>query len=387
MRQLSLVLSVTVYAVTTVLCAFMAGLAAGASVGGVLADRTARPLLAYGAIELLIGVTGLVVPWILFSLGPVWVWLHDALGGTGPLLVGARFGVAFGVLFVPCTLMGATLPLLSRAVLDDSARVVRGAGLLYAINTLGAVIGCFLAGFVLLREIGLTRTSSVAAAANILVGVVSIVLGRRASAPSAPAPSTAATSAGTPRIAAACTILAVSGFTALGYEVLWTRALEQFVHNSTYAYSAMLVTFLFGLAAGSAIAAHIGEGIRRPLMALGVVEVGVAFSVVAALLLYGHFGDWIPQAVARLGGIGSWQRVVVLLFAESAATLLVTTLLFGMTFPLALRLVVQGIDTLGTRLGVVYTANTLGSIAGAWLVGFVALPALGVRGPSCCSCW
>src|SRR5262249_30952125 len=161
-------------------------------------------------------------------------------------------------------------------------------------------------------------TSAVAAAGNVLVGVLAIALGRRAI--TARATATPAESRGnvSPQIVAACIILAVSGFTALGYEVLWTRALEQFVHNSTYAYSAMLVTFLFGLAVGSAIASLLVERLRRPLVALGVVEVGIALSVVAALLLYGHFGDWIPKVVVRLGGIGSWQRVIVLLFAESA---------------------------------------------------------------------
>jgi spermidine synthase len=292
--------------------------------------------------------------------------------------MGARFALAFAILLVPCTLMGATLPLLSRAVLHDSKHAARGAGLLYAVNTFGAMLGCFTAGFVLLRTIGLSRTSMVAAGLNLAVGVVAIVLGRRSTLPvAAPTPAPAGDP---PRVAAACTVLAVSGFTALGYEVLWTRAHEQFVHNSTYAYSAMLVTFLFGIALGSAIAAPLAERSRRPLVALGVVEIGVALSVIAALPVYGRFGELIPAVVARVGGIGSWARVVVLIFGEAAATLLVTTFLFGMTFPLAVRLVVRDLESLGTRLGVVYTANTIGSIGGAWLVGFVALPALGVRG-------
>jgi predicted membrane-bound spermidine synthase len=316
MRQLSLVLSVTVYAVTTVLCAFMAGLALGAALGGPLADRVRRPLFAYGVLEIVIGLTGMVIPWLLFNLSPIWVRLHDALGGAGMALATARFAFAFALLLVPCTLMGATLPLLSRAVLNRSEGATRGAGLLYAINTLGAVIGCFLAGFVLLRELGLTRTSLVAAALNLAVGAVAIWLGGRADAPAPAAGAVAAAPAapGPPaRIGAACAVLTVSGFTALGYEVLWTRALEQFVHNSTYAYSAMLVTFLFGLAAGSAVASPLAERSRRPLLALGLVELGVALSVVAALLVYGRFGDWIPVLVERAGGIASWRRVVVLI--------------------------------------------------------------------------
>lgn len=379
MRQLSLVLSVTVYAVTTVLCAFMAGLALGASVGGPLADRVRSPLRAYGLVELALAASGLVIPWILFHLGPLWSALHHLLGGRGFAFGGMRFLVAFGVLLVPCTLMGMTLPILSRAAIDRREGATSGAGLLYAINTLGAVLGCFVAGFVLLRVLGLEETSAIAALGNLLVGAVAIAYGRgavaRAEVEAVPEPERAP-----PRLAVACVALAVSGFAALGYEVLWTRALVQFVHNSTYAYSAMLVVFLLGLAVGSAVASPVAERSRRPLLVLGLVEVGVAVSVVAGLLIYARFGEIVPEFVAATGGLGSWLRVVGLIFAEAGATMLATTFLLGMTFPLALRVVVTHVTSLGSRIGTIYAANTLGSILGAWLVGFVLLPWLGVRG-------
>lgn len=379
MRLLSLVMSVTVYAVTTVLCAFMAGLALGAALGGRVADRVRRPLLAYGLIEVAIAATGLVTPWLLFRLAPAYVWLHDVAGGSGPLFTTARFLLAFGVLLVPCTLMGATLPLLSRAAIGDTERAGRGAGLLYAINTLGAVLGCVAAGFVLLPAVGLLRTSALAAAVNLAVGLLAMRLGGHLPAPAAvraqaPAPAAPAT------VGVACVALAISGFTALGYEVLWTRALEQFTHNSVYAYSAMLATFLAGLGLGSAAAAARADRLRRPLMALGLLEIGVAASVVASLLAYARFIDLVPAAAAAAGGLGSWARVVALIFAEASVALLVTTLLFGATFPLAARLVVDALDTLGRRLGAAYTANTLGSIAGAVVTGFLLLPMLGLRG-------
>ena len=110
MRALSLTMSVSVYAATTVLCAFMAGLALGAMLAGRVADRLTRPFLAFGLAEMGVGVTGFFALRLLFGLAPAEVWIHDAFGGGGIAMTAARFVVAFAVLVVPCTLMGATLP-------------------------------------------------------------------------------------------------------------------------------------------------------------------------------------------------------------------------------------------------------------------------------------
>jgi spermidine synthase len=383
-RLLALTFSITVYAVTTVLCAYMAGLALGAAVGGRAADRLPHPLRTYGVVEIAIGVAGLATTFVLFRLGPAYVWLWDHAGGAGPVFGVGRFALAFLVMLVPCTLMGATLPLLGRAMIVSRETTGRGAGALYALNTLGAVSGCVLSGFVLVPTVGLRAATAVAAVLNVAVGIGAVLLARREPA-AVPAPMPVAAGEVTPpaargAVALACFALAVSGFTALGYEVLWTRALEQFVHNSTYAYSAMLATFLLGLGLGSGVAALVADRLRHPLRLLAAVEVAIGASVLVALLIYMRFVDLIPALAARAGGLGSWGRVIALIFGEAGATLLVTTLLFGATFPLAARLVVDRLDTIGTRLGAAYTANTVGSIAGAVLVGFVILPALGIRG-------
>ena len=172
----------------------------------------------------------------------------------------------------------------------------------------------------------------------------------------------------------------VSGFTALGYEILWTRALEQFTHNSTYAYTAMLAIFLLGIGAGSGAAAAFADRGRRPLIFFGAAEIAIGISVIAALLVYMRLLDWIPPAVAALGGLESWGRALILIFNVAAITLLVTTLLFGATFPFVARSVVDSADQVGRRIALAYAVNTLGAIAGALVVGFLLLPALGLRG-------
>lgn len=383
MRALTLTLSVTVYAVTTVLCAFMAGLALGAMLAGRIADRLERPLFVFGLVEIGIALTGIAAPRILLELGPVYGWLASHLGDSGPALVLARFFFASAILLIPCTLMGMTLPLLSRAAISSREEVGRGAGGLYAVNTLGAVAGCIAAGFFLIPALGLTGTSTAAAGLNLLVGCSAALRGRNARRQiSAGAEATAALpDAGVSRRAAlAMFAFGVSGFTALGYEVLWTRALEQFTHNSTYAYTAMLAMFLLGIGAGSALTAQWADRTSRPVVAFGAIELSIGLSVICALLVYMQLLDWIPAAAAAFGGIDTWGRALTLIFSVAAVTLLATALLFGATFPFVARAVVDSIATLGHRVALAYTVNTVGSILGALCVGFLLLPVLGLRG-------
>ncbi len=381
-RALTLTLSVSVYAVTTVLVAFMFGLALGAGIAGRVADRLARPLLAFGLAELGVGLSGVLALGVLFDLGPAYAWLHHGLGGAGLPFTLARFLLASAVLVVPCTLMGTTLPLLSRAAVAHAGEVGRGAGGLYAVNTLGAVLGCVAAGFALIPALGLHATSVVAASLNFAVGASAVALARR---PARPRAAGGAGPGGPPPGAGGGAALAalafgISGFTAIGYEVLWTRALEQFTHNSTYAYTAMLATFLLGIGAGSAAAAALADRIRKPLALFGALELGIGASVLCALRVYQELLHWIPAVAERMGGIGSWPRAVALIFAVAGVVLLATTLLFGATFPFVARAVVERVDHLGRRIAAAYALNTLGSILGAIAVGFFVLPALGMRG-------
>jgi spermidine synthase len=387
MRVLTLTLSVTVYAVTTVLCAYMAGLAFGAVIAGRFVDRLPRPLVVFGVVEICIGVLGLIAPTVLFGLGPIEVWMHGALGGSGAAYATARFALAASVLLIPCTLMGMTLPLLSRAAVRVREEVARGAGGLYAFNTLGAVVGCVAAGYYLVPNLGLQSTSAVAALLNLGLGTAAVILGMR-SAPTVVAPSVpevaesdaASAGADRARIRLATIAFGVSGFSALGLEVLWTRALEQFTHNSTYAYTSMLAIFLLGIGGGSAICARFADRSKRPLFVFGLIELAIGASVIISLLVYMNLLDWIPAATEAAGGLESWGRAIALIFGIATVTMLATTTLFGDTFPFVARSVVESVEHVGKRIAVAYAVNTVGAILGAVTVGFLLLPTLGLRG-------
>jgi spermidine synthase len=379
-RLLSLTLSVTVYALTTVLCAFMGGMGLGAAIASKWADRLKRPLYAFAVAEIGIAVAALIVPSVLFGLAPVYVWLQDTFGAQGAAFAIGRFVLAFSVLVVPATLMGTTLPFLSKIVIERDDQVGRGAGFLYAANTIGAVGGAVLAGFVLIPEFGLTTTSRLAAAGNTTIAIVAFAIGRKpirsqaeTDAEVAPGPMS-----GPARLAAAAFF--VSGFTAMGYELLWTRSLEHFTHNSTYAYTAMLAIFLAGIGLGSALISRVADRIQRPMLGLAWIQVGVGVSVILALRVFMTFETLIPDVARAIGGLTSWGKVLFLIFSEAGVTMFATTLCFGATFPLVARIVVESMDSVGNRIGVAYVSNTVGSILGSFLVGFVVLPWLGIRG-------
>jgi len=159
-RELIFVFGGTTYAVTTVLVAFMAGLGLGSYLAGRWSAGLQRPQRVYGALEIAVGLYALAVPVLLAAAEPVYRGLYGHLGQTPGLLTLARFLLSVGVLIVPTTCMGATLPVLVRYVTLAGGAVGRTVGVLYGINTLGAVLGVLAAGFWLIPGCGLARTPS-----------------------------------------------------------------------------------------------------------------------------------------------------------------------------------------------------------------------------------
>ena len=277
--MLHLLFGDTVLAVSTVLASFMAGLAMGSFWIGRSIDRRRRVLAVYASLEAGIGLSALLFPVVLQSLTPLYVWLHQSLSPSFWLFSLARFLLAFCLLCVPTALMGATLPVLSRYLVQSSATLGWNVGALYALNTGGAVLGCFMAGYVLIGSLGLSRTVWTGAALNFAIALVVWVGQRWIEAPNdREAPSSS------PRDTAPAVALyddrtvrrvlwsfALAGCAALSYEVIWTRALTFFVGNSTYAFSAMLTTFLCGLALGSVLVARIADRSGNVLALLGAL--------------------------------------------------------------------------------------------------------------------
>ncbi len=368
-------------AISTVLTTFMAGLALGSYAGGRWIDRQRHPLRVFAILEGAIGLYCLVLPTLITASQPIYRMVY-ADGESSPALLGSvRFLVCASLLLVPASMMGATLPVLSRWLTATPERVGSAAGQLYAINTFGAVVGAASAGFLWIPELGVSRTILLASGLNLTVGLVAFLLHRRTAAvqPVADAmrPAThAAPDRSRTRILLLCGY-GLAGAAALTFEVAWTRVLSLMIGGSVYAFSMILTGFIFGLALGSAILSRFVDRIHRPLLWLAGVEVAVGLSALLVVPILGHLPFFLTRVIFRFGD--EFWRLQGIEFALVLAVLLVPTTLMGAAFPLASRLFLDREGAVGRSVGTIYAANTVGAIAGAFLGGFVLIPLMGLQ--------
>ncbi len=372
----------TIQSVTTVVAAYMGGLGLGAWLFGRRADRHPRPAALYGALEIAIGIFGLVSPAVLGLAHRLYIGLASSLQLHGSVSVALRFGVAALVLLVPTTLMGGTLPVLTRAFMGgDRAILKRSLALLYGLNTLGAVAGTALAGFFLIEFVGIRASLWAAAAVSLGIGVAALRLPGSAGDPEVdpvrefgppPPPPQSATLR---RVA--LVLLALTAFASLLDEIAWTRVLIMVVGSSTYAFTLVLLVFLLGIGLGSAFVAR-----RSAVRPVGPADAGLAQGITgagAALILL-FFAALPRYVIAVFGndGFGAGARLLLLGVAV-AAVVFIPAVGMGLSFPLLTDLSARRDAARAADVGQAYAFNTLGSITGAVLTGFVLVVALGTE--------
>jgi spermidine synthase len=396
-RMLTLVFGGTAFAISTVLAAFMAGLALGSYLFGRLIDRRGNPLLVYGLLEGGIGAWALLVPSLLDLLNSGYGLAYRGLDLGFYQLSLLRFALTFIVILVPTTLMGGTLPVLMRLLTRSEALVGRTSALLYFANTSGAVAGTFLAGFALIPALGLGGTTHLAVAINFVVTILALTMAKREPAratraarparsqrgPAIQASSAAGRKGGSATAttviegrgrAVVLVVYAVSGFTALAYEVVWTRALESIVGTTTYAFTTMLTTFLLGLALGSFIFSRLADRFSSPRL-LAALQLLIGISALATIPVLGRLPDIYLLLHGFLGQ--GWWGQVGLRFLLCMLTMLPATVFLGGTFPVVAKLYAGNVEGIGSGIGKMYAFNTVGAIFGSFLAGFAAIPLMG----------
>jgi len=414
------------YAVTAVLSAYMGGLAAGSLLLGRAADRSRNPLALYGKLEIGAGLAALAVPFLVDALTGVYASLYRQAEGAVVTLTVVRFVFALAALAVPTFLLGGTFPALASAVVPRGPAAGRRAGLLYGINTAGAVVGTLAAGFVLLGSLGTAASASAAAFLGIAAGVAALALARghdrpaiaeaaapavadpigarapepaaRAASEPVPAPAPAAATASPPGADPAATAdsadlpaaadspalpmlllaAAIAGFAGLAFEVLCTRLLAMFFASITYAFSAMLAVFLAGIALGGLAGGLLADALRHRSRLLGGLLVAAGLAGCLSLLAFRSLGAAFSGVHSAAFGGEDWWGYVRWLFSSSAAVMAAPTLCLGAIFPLLLRCAADRSDaTLGESSGRIYAANTFGAILGPPVAMYLLLPVLG----------
>ncbi|MEK7398824.1 MAG: fused MFS/spermidine synthase [Candidatus Poribacteria bacterium] len=381
-RMLTVVFGSTVFAVTTVLTAFMAGMAIGSYYIGKYADRHRNSLKIYAYLELGIGVYAVILPLILAGTNAIYILLHRNLEASFYLLSFFRFILCFIVLVIPSILMGGTLPVMTKALTNRLDRLGWTVGSLYALNTFGGVVGCFLAGFVMVKALGISATTFISAGINIIIAVIVLLIFAKKIIFNNDQEIYEATPEqddnliDLPKNAGkiALLIFGVSGFCALAYEVLWTRILVLFLGSTAYAFATMLSAFLCGIAIGSILIARFVDKRKDILTTLGIIQIVIALSAILLIPIYGKLYD----IGLKFTGTG-WLTFVVSKYALSFLVMLIPTILMGAAFPIASRIYANDAENLGRSIGKIYSINTLGGIFGSFFAGFVFIPLIGVQ--------
>lgn len=377
-RMLTLVFGHTVFSVSVVLAAFMAGLGLGSYLFGYTADRlssSSSALKVYGWIEVLIFASGALLSLLFTNFADVYSLFHSVIPESPPLQNLLKVLFSFTLMLVPTTLMGATLPLISKYCVTNNKRIGTQISLLYALNTFGAACGCLLTGFFLMGTFGVLQTVLTAAAGNLLIGIGALNIYKendgslKFNLPEIKFPKVEWSTEQKFWMG----ISFVCGFTALAYEVLWTRLLVFSIASTVYSFSMMLAVFLLGTSLGSLLLIPLLTKIKNLRTMLIALQGGVGIYVIGSI--YGLESILSPPWNAY--NLGNPAAAFWIYFKDSAALMLVPTLLLGMCFPLLIQLISKKHENIGQATGQVYAANTIGAIFGSLLSGFLFLPNFG----------
>jgi spermidine synthase len=361
-QMLSLIVGSSAISLGVILGTFMGGMCIGSLYLSRVISRQQHPLRVYAKLEAGIAVLGVLELLLLPHVGGLYTAI--AVHGMPGLFLRAVFCIL--ALLPPTLLMGATLPAVARWV-EATPRGMSWLGFFYGSNIAGAVFGCLLAGFYLLRVFGIGRATTVAVIINLAVASAAFVLAKFAPYdPGGPASSAADTTTGTAEWPI-YTAVALSGMSALGAEVVWTRLLSLLLGATVYTFSLILAAFLFGLGIGSSVGSVVArdrESARRGLvwcqflLILGIAWAGFALA------------RQLPYWPVNPGLASAPKYTFELDVIRAIWVVLPSAILWGASFPLALAAVRPERDT-GRVVGRLYAANTIGSIIGSTVVALV----------------
>jgi spermidine synthase len=387
-REFRMIFGASTAATAAVLAIFTGGLGLGGIVLGARVDRHPRPVRLYGQLELLIAAFAATTPGLL----RIARWIYIALGGTTELglLRGTvlRLALTAFVLAAPTFLMGGTLPAAARGAESDDDLGRRSTGLLYGVNTLGAVVGCSVSTFFMLETFGTRATLWIASAVNVTIGVVAIWMGSKTALEEAPAlieldparPAADGAAADARRPAAAFTLTAagISGFAFFLMELVWYRMLGPILGGTVFTFGLILAVALLGIGVGGALYAALGRRHPATLTAFASTCLLEALCLAVPYAL----GDRVAVLALLLRPLGvfgfsgmllGWTAVTVLVVLPAAVVA-------GVQFPLLIGLLGGGRQHVGRQIGLAYAVNTFGAIVGSLSGGFGLLPMLTAPG-------
>jgi len=409
MKQIGLLFGNTSHATSATLASFFAGLAAGSWVLGRRVSTSANPMRTYAWLEVAIAITALLYFVILAIYHAVYPAIYQSIDSSAWLLL-IKFGLSLLLIFPPAFCMGGTIPVLGQYMVRERKAFAATAALMYGINTLGAAIGAFLAGFYLPLWLGFNGTCILAIVVSAGVALVAFRLSRRA-APATmrdtevegpaeiaevrltrqerrrmerekkgekkPSKEVQSVPVQSPPIGGRKSIVflcLLSGFGVLALEVLWTRLFSQVLENSVYTFAAILVVVLVCLAVGALVSSRLARLSAPPFLILSLLMLAgaAAISITPSIFLS------LTNDMQLVTSTGTWSSYILLIFWTATLTIAPSAVLLGTIFPYLMKVEERHLMSAGLSLGRLATANTIGAIVGALLCGFLLLDWLGI---------
>lgn len=379
MRILSVLFGRTTIAVTIVVAAYMAGLGLGTIFWGNRVDRETRYMKIFGFMQCGIAATALITLLLFGAFPPLYKFLYQQLSNSRESSIVIMTVMSFVVMLGPVFIMGGTLPVLSKIVIKTEETIGRGIAVLYAVNTLGGIIGAAGTGFLLIRYLGQTQTLLLAICINLLCGFTALNMRSRHATVSDNGNVTNQKSPQRNRLNPRFYLLlaSVTGFGGIAFEIVSVRAASIFLVNSTYSFSSVLIVFLSGISLGSFLFTILQRK-KVPLLRIGAPGLIAAGLYVMGISL---FLNELPLLLDPFASVMNRLPFIKIAFPAlflSFVILFVPTLLLGICFPLFCTLYTTNVKEIGKRFSRIYFVNTLGSIAGSITGGLIIIPVLGV---------
>ena len=372
-RKASLVVGATSYAVSTVLGVFFGGLAIGSYLFGKRTRQQRTPIRLYGKLEIGVGILCILSVFTLPLVESLYSSLYDSIQGGLFVALLIRAALISICLLPPTILMGATLPLFCRQFIRHKNGVLNSISWLYGLNTLGAAVGAAVCGFVLLPAIGVNASIFLAGGISIVAGGIMLVVKLPNTAAHVEEEQTPEESEQTKDKSRAMGIVfALSGFAAIGNEIIWTRFLTLIIENNVYTYTLTLTVILLGIVIGSLWASMFTNDLRKSIFRFGALQI-VTGIVTFAIIMAPAEIVWI-SFMENIGTSNISQQLMLI-----GLIMLIPSILAGMAFPIGIRLATSGVTSAGAIVGRLSALNTFGGIIGSFVIGFLVLPKIGLE--------
>jgi len=381
-RLAVLIFGSTTYAIATVLGVFFFGLALGSWLCGKYIHKIKNLILFYSYLEFGIGVYAIIFLALLSVVQSIHSLVFPYVFENIMLLNLIRVLLSFLLLLPPTLMMGATVPVLGRALTRSPRFVGTDFGAVYAYNTFGAVLGSFLNAFILIPAFGLNVSIFIGAVLNILIGIVAFSLSKKEYAVSeeieyAGKDKECVLEVSPSQAYSVIIAFMLSGFIALVYEVAWSRALILVFGTSVYAFATMLTTYLAGIALGSICMGRFADRTKNHFLIFCVVQAIIGCSIFITTPLIGKLPDFF-LSIFKVDT--SWKSITAVEFAVCFLIMIIPAFASGMLFPLVTKIFMdQRKYKIGRTIADVYSFNTFGAVVGSFVAGFLLIPFIGIE--------